>query len=349
MIQNTPRLAFSETPIWSEEFGQKGLNTSLWNYDVGSGGWGNAELETYTDSTDNINVNNGELTITAIKKVTGPTEFTSGRINTNNKFAFQYARLEASIKLTDLSDGLWPAFWLLGEDFDTVGWPDCGEIDIMEMGYQDWKVEGGNGTINQSVSSAAHYKENGHYKGNTDGYYLAPQDQPIAGSDTWHNLTLSWTPQAIETFIDGNQIWYFDISDPEEKDTEEFHKPHFLVADLAVGGNYPDIHNAASITAPFPATYSIQYIRLFDNGYTAILHKSSITGAGTTVKALEIVAAVTVAVVGIVLLKKNVVSLRPTAAVTTGREHEMASLASRDPEKQATTQINKSSNRYDDL
>ena len=139
----------AETVIWSEEFNSdSALACSVWSYDTGDGcaqgicGWGNNEFQEYTSDPANVRVEGGHLVITALRQtVNGPNDpgadvynFTSGRIKTKERLTLQYGTVEARIQLPDLADGLWPAFWTLGSDIDTVGWPACGEVDIFEMG-----------------------------------------------------------------------------------------------------------------------------------------------------------------------------------------------------------------------
>ena len=121
---------------WSEEFNIDGaLDSSLWSYDIGNGnwGWGNGEVQDYSDSWDNVRVESGAMIIN-VKKSNG--KFTSGRVRTNGKVEFQYGSVEARIKLPDLQNGFWPAFWMLGSNFYNVGWPQGGELDIMEAYVQ---------------------------------------------------------------------------------------------------------------------------------------------------------------------------------------------------------------------
>ena len=124
---------YDPTLIWSDEFDYTGLpDPSKWNMETGGGGWGNNELQYYTNTQSNAMVENGVLTITARKETVGEYNYTSARITTQNKFDFKYGRIEARMKLP-YGQGLWPAFWMLGANFNTVGWPACGEVDIMEM------------------------------------------------------------------------------------------------------------------------------------------------------------------------------------------------------------------------
>ena len=125
-------MAFGQV-LWSEEFNTgTSPDSTVWSYDLGASGWGNAELQEYTSASENVHIENGNLVITAQKSENG---FTSARIRTEDKLTFKYGTIEARIKIPDLADGLWPAFWTLGNNFKQVGWPFCGELDIME-----WEV-----------------------------------------------------------------------------------------------------------------------------------------------------------------------------------------------------------------
>jgi len=258
--------------IWSDEFNTgTAPDAAVWSYDLGAGGWGNNELQTYTNSSNNVQVQGGNLVITARQ---GPgNSFTSARIKTQDKLTFQYGTVEARIKVPDLGNGLWPAFWTLGNNFSTVGWPDCGEIDILEMGSGDAIA---NQVVNRRVYSTAHWEYNGGYA-NYGLTRLATTD--LNGS--FHLFRLEWTPTAISTYLDGQWIWTMDISNPSSFDGHEFHQPHFLILNLAVGGNFPGITNAGGISAPLPAQYVVDYVRIFDNGHT-ILGGSTLQPATTS-------------------------------------------------------------------
>lgn len=262
--------------IWSEEF-DSGTQPSptIWSYDLGAGGWGNAELQEYTDRSENVRVENGTLIITAIEQSgRGPNKtYTSGRIKTEDKLTFQYGTIEARIQLPDLADGLWPAFWTLGNNFSSVGWPACGELDVMEMGSAEAIA---NGTVNRTVTSAAHWQHNGNYAGYGLSY-TAPYT--IGGSGQFHIFRMDWTPELIQTYVDGALIWAIDISASNCTDCAEFHQPHFMLLNLAVGGSYTGITRSANMTAPMPAQMAVDWIRLYDNGHT-ILGGSSIGGGG---------------------------------------------------------------------
>jgi len=262
--------------IWSDEFNSGSApNSAVWSYDTGSGGWGNSELQTYTSNPANVRVEGGNLIITAVETILkgNRKSYTSARINTRDKFTFKYGTIEARIKVPNLANGLWPAFWTLGNNYPTVGWPDCGELDIMEMGYADAITAG---VVNRRVGSAAHWDYNNSYA----GYgltYDAPSD--LAGS--FHLFRMEWTPTLISTYVDSHLIWQFDISNPSNFGGEEFHQPHFITLNLAVGGSLTGITSSSGITAPFPAEMVVDYIRISDNGYTELGGSSIGGGSGT--------------------------------------------------------------------
>jgi len=270
--------AHGETLLWSEEFNSSSaLECSVWEYDLGDGcaegicGWGNGEFQEYTDSPSNVRVENGQLIITALRETIngpgdpGPDEYrlTSGRIKTQDRLTMQYGSIEARIQLPDLADGLWPAFWTLGNNIPAVGWPACGEIDIFEMGSSGAISDG---VINRRVGSTAHWDVQGNYAGYGLSY--------TSGSDlndTFHIYRMEWTPTYISTFIDGIWIWTIDISNPASFGGEEFHQPHFLLLNMAMGGSYTGVTDDQSdVTALLPAEYRVDWIRIYDNGFTTL-------------------------------------------------------------------------------
>jgi beta-glucanase (GH16 family) len=270
--------ARAEELLWSEEFdSDNALKCSVWSYDLGDGcsqgicGWGNNEFQNYTKDPENVRVEGGHLIITAQRQtVNGPGDpgpdsytFTSARLKTKERLTLQYATVEARIQLPDLGDGLWPAFWTLGNNIDTATWPECGEIDIFEMGSAGAIAAG---AVNRSVGSTAHWDDDG----NTASYgltYTSPTDL----NDEFHIYRMEWTPTEITTYIDGIWIWTIDISNPAGFSGEEFHEPHFLLLNMAVGGNYTGIVGESSnITATFPAEYRVDWIRIYDNGSTVL-------------------------------------------------------------------------------
>ena len=246
--------------LWSEEFEVDGApDSASWTYDLGDLGV-NQELQIYNNAPENVRVEDGHLILTARRRSNGV--ITSGRIKTQGKVQFQYGSVEARIRIPDLADGLWPAFWTLGADIDQVGWPRCGEIDILEMGAGDAIADG---VVNRRVYSTVHWDIDGQYA--SYGLNLTTDEDLDDGFHIWR---MEWTPFTIRTLVDGVPIWVIDISDPEAFSGQEFHAPHFFIANLAVGGNFTGIFNPAGITAALPAEYRIDYIRLFDNGHTIL-------------------------------------------------------------------------------
>jgi beta-glucanase (GH16 family) len=219
-----------------------------------------------------VRVEGGELIITALRQiVNGPNDpgpdsytFTSARIKTENRLAIRYGSIEARIQFPNLADGLWPALWTLGNDHASVGWPDCGEIDIVEMGSAGAIAEG---VVNRQVGSHAHWDINDNYAGYGLSYTSATDL-----NDSYHIYRMEWTPTYLSTYIDGIWIWTMDLSDPQSFSGEEFHQPHFLILNLAVGGSYTGITDASSdVTATFPAEYRVDWIRVYDNSFTSLI------------------------------------------------------------------------------
>jgi beta-glucanase (GH16 family) len=266
--------------LWSDEFNDgEQVDTGVWSYDLGAGGWGNSELQEYTSDPINLRVENGNLVISARSKDSGTARFTSGRINSEDKLTFKYGTIEARIKVPDLGDGLWPAFWTLGNDFSSVGWPSCGELDIMEMGHF---TAIGDGVVNSRVGSAAHWEN----EGSRADYGLFFDAEEVLNDD-FHVFRMEWTPELIETFVDDQLIWAIDIRPENCTDCSEFHQPHFIILNLAVGGGYPGIYSPAGITAPLPGDMLVDYVRIYDNGHTEMggsgyVERTSTINAGIT-------------------------------------------------------------------
>lgn len=253
-----------ETLLWSDEFDSGAQpDERFWTYDLGHGvnGWGNRELQYYTDEPENVSIEGGKLRIRALSPATG-LPFTSGRIKTEDKLTIQYGTIEARIKVPDLANGLWPAFWTLGNNFSEVGWPLCGELDVMEMGNATAIDEG---VINRRVGSTAHWDAAGQYT--NLGQYL---DAPADLHEDFHVFRMEWTPESVTTFLDGQQVWQIDIRPSNCTSCSEFHQPHFLLLNMAVGGTYTGILDAGGVTAAFPAELIVDWVRVYDNGFTLV-------------------------------------------------------------------------------
>ncbi|WP_444933886.1 glycoside hydrolase family 16 protein [Microbulbifer sp. JTAC008] len=257
-------LANSKTLVWEDNFDGDSIDKSVWTYDVGNSGWGNNELQTYTDDSANAYVEDGNLIIQALQNDDG--SFTSARLKSLGRMTYKYGTIEARIKLPDLDAGLWPAFWQLGGDYGQVGWPACGELDILEAGMADALSAG---TVNSEVSGAFHWwHESDDYTGQAD-YGQSKNLIDDFGSSTdltedYHIFGMTWTPDSIVMWVDdeANEIISIGSEDPA---FDEFRQHHFLILNLAVGGVFPEIYANSEITAPMPAKMYVDYVRIYDN------------------------------------------------------------------------------------
>jgi beta-glucanase (GH16 family) len=253
--------------VWSDEFDGPSIDQSKWTYDTGNWGFGNGELQYYTGRPENAYIENGSLVIKAMREYykgdTGKS-FTSARLKTQGRFAFKYGTIEARIKVPDLANGLWPAFWLLGNNIGANEWPRCGELDILEMGMHQ-AIEAG--LQNKKHSAYAHWYDNGN---KNYGTFI---DSPVNLNEDYHLYKLSWTPTTIKAYIDGVEYWVMDITPSAAPALDEFHKPFFIIANLAVGGwNFVEIQDPGAITAPFPAKMYIDWIRVSSNADTVLYY-----------------------------------------------------------------------------
>lgn len=231
--------------IWSDEFNYTGLPTSsYWNMETGGNGWGNNELQYYTNREVNAQVKDGFLTITAHEEDYSGRAYTSARITTQNKFDVKYGKIEARIKLP-YGQGIWPAFWMLGANIGSVGWPACGEIDIMEM-------VGGTNRDN-TVYSTLHWQDNGGHAEFGDSYTLSSG----IFADDFHVFAVVWDEQKIRGYVDDIEYFTIDIT-PEQ--LSEFHQNFFIILNVAVGGNWP---GSPDDTTVFPQTMQVDYVRVF--------------------------------------------------------------------------------------
>jgi len=225
--------------VWADEF-TTGISSS-WQFETGGGGWGNNEKQYYQAA--NATVANGILQITAKKQSVGGMPYTSARMITKGIKEFTYGKMEARIKLP-LGQGLWPAFWMLGGNISQVGWPACGEIDIMEHINSESKIYG-----------TPHWDSNGHaeYGGNTT---TTPAD--------YHIYSVEWDASSIRWFLDGVQYHVMSIQN-NAGGTEEFHRPFFLLLNLAVAGNWP---GQTVDESKLPATMYVDYVRVYQKTNT---------------------------------------------------------------------------------
>jgi len=237
--------------VWSDEFNGvagESPDAAKWKFDIGVGpnndGWGNSELEYYTDRTTNVSTDgNGNLAITAKKELYSGSGFTSARIKTIGLFDQPYGRFEARIK-TPWGPGVWPAFWLLGSNVDTIGWPQCGEIDILELRGQKPNIM--NGTVHgPGYSGAASI---------TKSFAFANDRFDV----DFHVFAVEWGKDYIDFFVDNTL--YQKITPGNITGDWVFDHPFFILLNVAVGGNYLGFPTSQT---PFPQSMLIDYVKVY--------------------------------------------------------------------------------------
>ncbi|HEV2348889.1 MAG TPA: glycoside hydrolase family 16 protein [Terriglobia bacterium] len=240
--------------VWSDEFNAP--NGSVpdrrkWTFDIGGKGWGNNELESYTRRRQNAHIQDGMLVIQARKEpYTGKDgvarNYTSARLRTQGLFSQTYGRIEARIKIP-YGQGLWPAFWMLGDNVAQAGWPRCGEIDIMEnIGREPSMVHG---TIHGPGYSGA--------VGIT-ATYKSPGGRRFA--DDFHIYAVEWQPRKIQFFVDGNSYSTILPANLPPGAPWVYDHPFFIILNLAVGGDWPGDPDASTT---FPQTMQVDYVRVY--------------------------------------------------------------------------------------
>ena len=239
---------------WSDEFdGANGSrpDESRWVYDTGGGGWGNEELQTYTSRPENAVVREGALVITArAERFTGADgiarDYTSARLKTKERFAQTYGRFEARIQVPR-GQGIWPAFWLLGADIDGVGWPACGEIDVME--HIGREPQTAYGTIHGPGYAGA---------GGLGSPVRSPDGRPFAEAP--HVFAVEWEPGAIRWYLDGRQYFRRTPADLPGGARWVFDHDFFVLLNVAVGGRWPGNPDR---TSTFPQEMKVDYVRVY--------------------------------------------------------------------------------------
>jgi beta-glucanase (GH16 family) len=251
--QSTPPPPPSYVLAWSDDF--SAANGSLpdpskWVMETGGSGWGNNELETYTNRTQNAHQQDGNLVISANKETyTGPDgitrQYTSARLKTAGLFEQKYGRFEARIKITQ-GQGMWPAFWMLGNNIGTNGWPACGEIDIMEnIGKEPAIVHGsmhGPGYSGANGLSAASTLSSGKF------------------ADDFHIFSVEWEPSVVRFYVDGILYETCTPGDLPAGKTWVFDHPFFILLNVAVGGDWP---GSPDNTTVFPQNMLVDYVRVY--------------------------------------------------------------------------------------
>ena len=239
--------------VWSDEFNGASIDTNHWTFEIGNHrGWGNHELEYYTDRPENACVSNGVLHIVARKESTNGIFYTSARLKSQGLFAKEYGRFEFRAKFPG-GRGYWPALWLMPEQSAYGGWPACGEIDIVENKGSDPAVVGG--TIHYAGADGRHLQSSGRYR-------LPPND----GATNFHVYLVEWTTNTISWYVDG-QLYETQTkwSTAGASYPAPFNQPFYIIMNLAVGGDFggnPDVHTV------FPGEMQVDYVRVYDNVVT---------------------------------------------------------------------------------
>lgn len=230
--------------VWSDEFNATQLSND-WVFDIGNGtdGWGNNELQYYR--RENVSLDGQYLAITAKKESYNGSSYTSSRIKTEGRKSFKYGRIDIRAK-TPKGQGIWPALWMLGANYQTVSWPYSGEIDIMEL------VGGGPGKDN-TVHGTIHFDNEGDYASFSKAYSLASGNF----ADQFHVFSLLWDENAITWLVDDKEFHKQDITHPS---MSEFHEEFFLIFNVAVGGRWPGSPDASTA---FPQRMLVDYVRVF--------------------------------------------------------------------------------------
>jgi beta-glucanase (GH16 family) len=244
----TPTSYTGYTSVWQDEFSGTSLDLTSWGFDVGGGGWGNNELQYYTNNRpENIFLADGKLIIQAKKEAFGGREYTSSRIITKGKKEFTFGRIDIRAKLP-VTKGIWPALWMLGKKIDQTPWPACGEIDIMELvGTEPNKVHG---TMHWASASSA----------TTRVQYGTSYTLPTGTyADKFHVYSLIWEADKIEIFMDDISYCKFDRSKVGAAGYP-FNESFFLLFNVAVGGQWPGPPDATSV---FPQQMVVDYVRVF--------------------------------------------------------------------------------------
>lgn len=249
----TPTLGSSPTPedkpadwnlVWQDEFYGDTLDSNNWTFDLGANGWGNGELEEYTDSTDNVRVENGNLIIEARQDESAKYGYSSARIKTQDLQAWQYGRVEARMKLPQ-GQGIWPAFWMLGNDINkTTIWPNSGEIDIMEF-------------IGKEPNDIYTTMHGPGYSGANGIGSHTELTQGTLQTD-YHVYAIEWEPTEIRWYIDDAQV--FKVSKETVPGEWVFDHPFFILLNVAVGGGWPGYPDDTTI---FPQQMLVDYVRVY--------------------------------------------------------------------------------------
>ncbi|RHF89711.1 family 16 glycosylhydrolase [Eubacterium ventriosum] len=244
--------------VWSDEFDGDSLNTDVWTRETGGSGWGNNELQYYTDRTDNSYVSDGTLKIVAKRENYSNCRFTSARLKTAGKKSFKYGKMEARIKVNGGNqDGVWPAFWMMGDD--GTAWPWCGELDIMEHANSRNYVEG---TIHWNAGGSSYNTPYNHIFWGSYSvpayYYYSDNNNGING---WHTYGVIWDENTIKWYVDNNIYLTAYLNDDN---AYAFRKNHYFLLNLALGSNATGYTGNTAPNDSFQsATMEVDYVRAY--------------------------------------------------------------------------------------
>jgi beta-glucanase (GH16 family) len=237
MAKNTWKL------VWQDEFDGSVIDASKWRLDVGYTGESNKELEIYTDRAENVYLADGCLVIAALQENYRGFKFTSARLKTQGLHSWAYGRVEAYIKIP-IGQGMWPAFWMLGDDVSTVGWPECGEIDIMEnVGHRENMVRG-------TIHGPGYCRDDSIGKD-----FILPEHR---FADAFHLYAIEWEPGEIRCYVDDHH--YNTLTPNDVPGKWVFGHPFFILINVAVGGLWPGYPDK---TTKFPQFMYVDYVRVY--------------------------------------------------------------------------------------
>lgn len=244
---STPETYPGYTLAWSDEFSGSALDLTVWNHEIGngSGGWGNRELEYYTNNKKNSFLSNGNLIIEARNEAIDGFSYSSARLTTQNKKTFKFGRIDIRAKLP-VAKGMWPALWMLGSNISSIGWPACGETDIMELV----------GTYPARISGTVHYKDAAGAHGSKGASYnLTTGDF----SKQFHVFSLIWEQNTMKWLVD-DQLYLTTTATDIGTGNYPFNDEQFFIFNVAVGGNWPGPPDSSTT---FPQRMFVDYVRVF--------------------------------------------------------------------------------------
>lgn len=237
--------------VWSDEFDYEGTpDPQKWNYDLGNHQWANRELQAYTNRPANVFVEDGKLTIRAIKEQDGERQYTSTRLTTYDRQSWQYGLFEFSVKLPK-GRGSWPAVWMLPDSIKKgVPWPKCGEIDILEhVGRKE-----------NRLLFSLHSDRHNHTRSDTEKYTVVQEVPGIV--EGFHTYQMEWTPDFVEFYVDGQSLCRFNKTDDLIDQTEAawpFDQPFYLILNIAVGGGL----GGEVAEEDLPYIMQVDYVRVY--------------------------------------------------------------------------------------